>query len=130
MSSVEKLISRWQRRSARLREWTGGDERAATIWEKATQELEETLRDAENEVLNLQQAAELSGYSAGHLSRLIRRGDIPNAGRKYSPKIRRRDLPTKPGHLPQSMGPPHVAEAEAEQIVEAIVAEGMEEHDG
>ncbi len=89
-------------------------------------ELERALEDHRGETLNLQQAAEESGYSADHLGRLVREGTIPNAGRHGAPRIARRDLPIKP----PSPEPP-VAKREPrrettnEQIVQCIIAEGV-----
>jgi hypothetical protein len=48
-------------------------------------------------LLTLTEAADRSGYSIDHLGRLIRDGTIPNAGRPGAPRIRRGDLPQKPG---------------------------------
>jgi hypothetical protein len=67
---------------------------------------EEFLGDLESvdasgeEVLTLVEAALECGYSADHLGRLVREGAIPNSGRPKAPKIRRCDLPRKPGVLP------------------------------
>jgi hypothetical protein len=55
----------------------------------------EQLDAAGEQLLTLVEASEESGYSANHLGRLVRSGDIPNAGRSNAPKIRRRDLPHK-----------------------------------
>ncbi len=52
-----------------------------------------------DQLLTLTEAANCSGYSTDHLGRLIRDGTIPNAGRPSAPRIRRRDLPQKPGTL-------------------------------
>lgn len=46
--------------------------------------------------LTLKGAAAISGYSADHLSRLIRAGSLPNVGKKGAPRIRRADLPIRP----------------------------------
>jgi hypothetical protein len=46
--------------------------------------------------LTLTAASSLSGYTTDHLSRLIRQGSLPNAGKKGSPRIRRADLPIRP----------------------------------
>ena len=51
----------------------------------------------ENTALNLQQAARESGYSADHLGRLVRSGEIANAGRENAPKVLRKHLPRRPG---------------------------------
>lgn len=42
------------------------------------------------------QADRESGFSVGHLYRMVGTGQIPNAGRKGAPRIRRRDLPRRP----------------------------------
>ncbi len=75
------------------------DERAATIWERAAEMVEESLRRFGLERLKLPQAALESGYSRDHLRRLIDEGTIPNAsGAEGSRAILRKDLPKKPGH--------------------------------
>jgi hypothetical protein len=48
------------------------------------------------EVLRLVEASAISGYSTDHLSRLIRHGVVPNAGRKGAPRIKRSDVPIRP----------------------------------
>jgi hypothetical protein len=53
-------------------------------------------RDEACDVLTLREAADRSGYSTDHLARLVRQGVIPNAGRRYSPRIRVADLPRRP----------------------------------
>jgi len=71
------------------------------------------------EIVPLAEAAEVSGYTSGHLSRLIREGRLANAGKRNSPALRRADLPRKPASLrsPQSRlkllgaGPGQVARA-------------------
>src|SRR5581483_11980447 len=98
--AVEGLVSRWRERAGALRTW-GGSEGAARAWETAAAELEAALRAARDELLTLEAAATESGYSADHLGRLLRAGKLPNAGRPHAPRIRRGDLPRKPGGLPQ-----------------------------
>ena len=77
-----------------LREY-GDDPRVAKVWEVAAVELDEALRNWSEETLNLADAAKLSGYTAAHLSDLVRQGKIPNAGRLGAPRIRRADIPIK-----------------------------------
>ncbi len=80
------------------REYTA-DERAAAIWERAAEMVEESLRRSGLERLTLPQAAAESGYSRDHLRRLIDEGTIPNASAADGSKaILRKDLPKKPGH--------------------------------
>ena len=40
----------------------------------------------------------LSGYTVDHLQRLVPGGQLENIGRKGRPRIRRGDIPVKPGH--------------------------------
>ena len=61
----------------------------ALAYEKCANALEEAFSEQEETPLTLQEAAELSGYSADHIGRLIREGKIPNAGRPKAPRIAR-----------------------------------------
>lgn len=83
--------------AAAAREYTA-DERAAAIWERAAEMLEEALRQSGLERLTLQQAALESGYSVDHLRRLIDEGKVPNASVDGQKSILRMHLPRKPGH--------------------------------
>ncbi|HKO16724.1 MAG TPA: hypothetical protein VJU87_10815 [Gemmatimonadaceae bacterium] len=51
----------------------------------------------EDDVVSLQQASAIGGYSIDHLQRLVREGRIENRGRKHAPRIRRADVPVKAG---------------------------------
>ena len=59
----------------------------------------------DNAPLNLQQASKESGYTPDHLGRLVKAGEIPNAGRANAPRILRKNLPRKPGFGLTPMGP-------------------------
>lgn len=72
-----------------------GADAQARILEFCADELTAALMRAGDELLSLSRAAQESGYSADHLSRMVREGRIPNSGRKSKPLIRRRDLPRK-----------------------------------
>lgn len=72
----------------------------AKVIEAFLTDLDAVMRDQADELLSLSRAAHLSGYSTGHLARLIRSGQLPNAGRPNAPKIRRADLPRKATALP------------------------------
>ena len=83
------------------------DERAAAIWERAAEMIEQSLRRSGLELLTLQQAAAESGYSRDHLRRLIDEGTIPNASAADGSKaILRMHLPRKPGHGVAAARPP------------------------
>jgi hypothetical protein len=47
------------------------------------------------EALTLRDAADATGYSPAHLSRLIAEGKLSNVGRGRAPMVRRGDLPRK-----------------------------------
>lgn len=66
------------------------------IARESAAELDAALRGAADTELTLDQAASESGYSKRRLRELIASEDLPNAGRKGAPRIRRRDLPRKP----------------------------------
>ena len=72
-----------------------GADSQARILEFCADELAAALLRAGDELLSLSRAAQESGYSADHLSRMVREGRIPNSGRKAKPLIRRKDLPVK-----------------------------------
>ncbi len=88
------LRSRWRQKARLFREH--GHEATALAYEACSNELEAALNDDTDELLNLQEAAQESGYSADHLGRLVREGKIPNAGRRNAPRVRKRDLPRRP----------------------------------
>ena len=74
-----------------------GDERGATIPHRCATELFAAVRAYDDEELTITAASAASKYSCDHLRVLVASGEIPNAGRKGSPRIGRRDLPAKPG---------------------------------
>jgi hypothetical protein len=92
---IGDLAARWHDQADTLDEW--GDERGAAILRRAATELDAAAREHDDEALTIAQASEESGYSRDHLRALVAAGEIPNAGRKGSPRIRRGALPVKPG---------------------------------
>lgn len=67
----------------------------AALLRRVAEELEAAWREHELEALTLEQAAEESGYSYSALQKKIASGELPNAGSKHRPRVRRRDLPKK-----------------------------------
>lgn len=90
------LVGRWNARSRELEPYAPA---AAEAFRRAAAELDEHIHTMDNAPLTLEQASSASGYSVDHLSRMVREGRIPNAGTKGRPRIRRADLPAKPGAL-------------------------------
>ena len=114
-----QLIERWTNRRDELRKlgaWVDG----AKLCEEMLADLS-IMVGAGNRSFTLTEAAALSGYSVGHLGRLVRRGNIRNAGRPRAPRIYLRDIPHKAGHLPPERVPPQVSTTSKEQIVRSIV---------
>lgn len=96
MCAFESTIDRWRAKAEDLRHY-GAQEAACTL-ERCADELEDEWRVWLTEPLTLDEAGEESGYSSDHLGHLVREGTIPNAGEPHAPRIRRKDLPRKPGH--------------------------------
>lgn len=121
--TIKDLPGAWRSEAKRLR-IRYGDDRLARICEVHAEELEHALFRAEEEVLNLEQAAEESGYTADYLGSLVRQGKIPNAGRRHAPKIRRADLPRKATRTEEeskSVANPSVLTASFGEIARAAV---------
>lgn len=93
VSSCSALVAAWRSRARELEPYAPT---VATAFSRAAEELERVLQLEAEEVLTLAVAATESGYTTDHLSRLIREGKIPNAGRPHAPRIRRSDLSRKP----------------------------------
>lgn len=70
---------------------------AEKVLTRVADQLEEAWREYRLEELTLREAAEESAYSYDHLSEILRENPALNAGEKGSPRIRRCDLPKKPG---------------------------------
>ena len=93
-TELRNLAERWRSEAERLRRFEAHGQAAAC--EQLANELEAALVAFDREPVTIREASEHSGYSEDHLRRLVRRGQIPNAGGHNSPRIFRRDLPRKP----------------------------------
>jgi hypothetical protein len=91
---IAALSSQWRSRASDLERYSPS---AAQAFRDAADELEKTLQGAE-ETVSLKEAAMLGGYSTDSLQRMVASGRIQNYGRKGRPRIRRADVPAKPGH--------------------------------
>jgi hypothetical protein len=106
---VGALTARWRSEAAILRR-RGASAQADTL-ESCAAELEEYEREWSLEALTLEQAVGESGYSYSALEKMVRRGELANAGEWGSPRLRRGDLPRKPTRPGlQAVGPPEIAE--------------------
>ena len=98
LAVLRELAETWQQEAELLRH--RGAPRQAKALESAADELENRLREWRHEELTVQEAAEESGYSPKTLRRMVREGRIPDSrpdGSRSEIRIRRRDLPRKPG---------------------------------
>ena len=96
-SSIEGLLARWSSRAQefrRLRVSVDG----ATLIEELMADVQVVHDSRSAEHLTLQEASKLGGYSDDYLQRLVATGAIRNVGRRGRPRIRRSDVPIKPGH--------------------------------
>ena len=92
---VSRLSARWQGHAAILHRW-GATAQAAAV-ELCASELEDEARAFSLESLSLGQAEEDSGFSYSALEKMVRNGRITNVGSPGQPRVRRGDLPKKPG---------------------------------
>lgn len=96
MTTVEQLRAKWKRR---LDEWCklgvqlSGEQLAREVLADIEQ-----LEGVDERSVSLQEAHAIGGYSVDHLQRLVASEAIENVGRKGKPRIRRSDVPVKPGH--------------------------------
>lgn len=89
---VADLAATWRARADELERFAPP---AAVALRDCAQQLEAAMRAAANDVLTLAEAALASGYSPDRLRHLIAAGELPQAGRKGAPRIRRADLPKR-----------------------------------
>ena len=102
MERLTALADRWKA-EADTAEQRYGDDRVAHLLRLLAAELEEAVRVTQDEPLTLDEAAAVSGYTVDHLRHLVADRAIPNAGRKGAPRIRRADLPIKPGFSAENL---------------------------
>ena len=105
MRALTELMARWVDEALRLRN-RYAMETAALICEAHARELEAAVREVSAELLTVAEAATESGYSEQHIRALVAAGEIPNAGRKGRPRVRRGDLPHRKAgrHAPTQAG--------------------------
>lgn len=95
--TLAELVTRWQSRReewARLGASIDGGKVAAEI----IADLESLRRAQTSDAITLREASQLGGLSVDRIQHLVAGGQIENVGRKHRPRIRRSDVPVKPGH--------------------------------
>ncbi len=114
------LSSQWRSRASDLERYSPS---AAQAFRDAADELEKTLQGVE-ETVSLREAAMLGGYSTDSLQRMVAAGRIQNFGRKGKPRIRRADVPVKPGHGAFLQGAPGGSYVDPTAVVASVKARG------
>ena len=95
--SPDRLAEQWRSEAETLRRRGAAAE--AVALESCAEELEAVLKNWQDQLLTPEQAARETGYSAEHLRRQVRGGQLAaerGEGTKSHIKIRRRNLPAKP----------------------------------
>ena len=88
-----ELVIQWRTDAEALARFA--DERGAAIVRRLADELDAALATVAAAPLTLAEAARESGYSPSRLRHMVAAGQVPNAGRKGAPRLRRGDLPHK-----------------------------------
>lgn len=117
MTKPADLPATWRDRADELEPYATP---AAEAFRRAAAELEAALQARATEELTLGEAAEASGYSKRRLRELLADGTIPQAGRKGGPRIRRGDLPVRPGQSPRASADGYDADVDADALAGAI----------
>jgi hypothetical protein len=97
-SPLAALVARWRANAAVLRYF--GAHGQGRLVERLAAELEAELSAESATVVDMAGAVQLSGYSRGHLRRLLRNGQLRNVGTDDSPEFHTYDLPRKPVYPP------------------------------
>ena len=121
---IQILPDTWRTQAKTLRQY-GGNTPAVAL-ESCAAQLEAALRQRDEATLTLTDAARETGYSTGHLGRLVRDGKIPNAGRPGAPRIALKHLPRKARGPAKSRlaGKAPLREVSTAQIVQSIIEKG------
>jgi hypothetical protein len=92
---IPERIRTWRRDAAVFRDY--GDIRTADVLERLASELEHDLEENASEIVDMARAVDLTGYTRGHLRRLLLGGTLRNVGTPDNPAFHISDLPRKPG---------------------------------
>jgi len=113
-------LAKWTAEADSLRR-LGAQVDGAKLIEAIVADFQAVNRAEDSEALTLIEAARESGYTPEHLGKLLRRGTIPNAGRKNAPRVLRRHLPYKPNALRDAASTPKLVGATPGRIARAVV---------
>ena len=110
------LSSQWRSRASDLERYSPS---AAQAFRDAADELENALQSGEG-CVSLKEASTLGGYSTDSLQRMVAAGRIQNCGRKGRPRIRRAEVPVKPGYAAFLQGPDGAEHIDVSAVVASV----------
>jgi hypothetical protein len=119
-NQIVDVVAEWRDQANTFRDHA--QESVAIAYERCAKRLEVLLSEHAGTLLTLKEASAIGGYSVDHLGRMLREGGLPNAGRTGAPRIRRVDVPTKPGYVAPGSATPQLG---IEQIVRSVIDEGV-----
>ena len=123
--AIQKTLAEIRATAKELRESFGAEGPARSL-EWAAARIEQALRDESDDLLALTEAAKHSGYHPDSLARMVREDQIPDLrpeGSKGTIRIRRADLPIKPGQA-------HTPPADVRELASRLLKRGKEGHHG
>jgi hypothetical protein len=101
--TIPERIHAWRQAAGLFRSY--GDTRAAKLLERVAAELEADTQAAEGARVSLADAVELTGYTRGHLRRLMAAGKLRNVGTDHTPEFLAAELPRKVRDVPDQEEP-------------------------
>jgi len=116
---LSELRASWQEEHDRFLS-DGALVNGARLVSRFLRDLNELNESTGRETLNLTEAARYSGYSREYLGRLVKDGKLRDYGRKGARKVRKAEVPIKPGHLPSEGSAPDIAGTSRGQVVRSI----------
>lgn len=93
----ERLVGLWREHAAVLRRY--GAEEHADVLERCIEDVEAEESEKADRRVDLAQASIVTGFTRGHLRRLIATGKLRNVGTSENPEFMLSELPRKPGYL-------------------------------
>lgn len=121
----DELRAKWAAEGDRMRQ-RDDYVRGAVLCEEFVADLGQLAPIGEERLLSVREAADRSGYSVDHITRLVRSGRIPDCrppGSRGRIAIRLSDLPQKPGV-------PHTDDAGVHDLASRLSRRGKEARNG
>lgn len=94
---IQTLVERWTQRASDFA-GVGALVDARKLCEQFVADLVRLRETQNDDTVTYDEAAQLGGYAVDSIRRLVRQGKLANVGSDGAPRIRRRDVPMRPGH--------------------------------